>query len=57
MTGKVLVFCLVGRLGKVVTHGGFTELYTYYDQYFELNCNTASAIAQIETSSSCLSKT
>ena len=57
-TGKVLVFWLGGRLRKVVTHRGSNVQYTHLDYWhFELNCNTTSAIAQIETSSSCLSKT
>lgn len=57
-TGEVLVFWLGCRLRKVVTHGGSTVQYTHLDHWhFELNRNTASAIAQIETSSSCLSKT
>ena len=56
-TGKVLVFWLDGRLRKVVTHMGWTVQYTHLNQHSELNCNTASAIAQIQTSSSCLSKT
>ena len=57
-TGKVLVFWLGGRLRKVVTHRGSTVQYTHLDHWhFELNCNTASAIAQTETSSSCLGKT
>ena len=55
-TGKVLVFWLDGRLRKVVTHIGSTVQYTHLEVP-ELNCNTASAIAQIQTSSSCLSKT
>ena len=57
-TGKVLVFLLGGRLRKVVAHGGSTVQYTHLDHWhFELNCNKASAIAQIETSSSYLRKT
>ena len=56
-TGKVLVFWLGGRLRKVVTHGGSTVQYTHLDQHSELNCNTTAAIAQIQTSSSCLRKT
>ena len=56
-TRNVLVFWLDGRLRKVVTHIGWTVQYTHLNQHSELNCNTASAIAQIQTSSSCLSKT
>ena len=56
-TGNVLVFWLDGRLRKVVTHIGWTVQYTHLNQHSALNCNTASAIAQIQTSSSCLSKT
>ena len=56
-TGKVLVFLLGGLLRKVVTHGGSTVQYTHLDQHSELNCNTTAAIAQIQTSSSCLRKT
>ena len=56
-TGNVLVLWLHGRLRKVVTHIGWTVQYTHLNQHSELNCNTASAIAQIQTSSSCLSKT
>ena len=56
--GKVLMIWLDGRLRKVVAHGGSTVQYTHLDHWhFELNCNTASAIAQTETSSSCLGKT
>ena len=52
------MFCLAGgRLRKVVAHGGSTVQYTHLDYWhFELNCNKASAIAQTETSSSCLGK-
>ena len=59
LTGNVLVLwlCNNGRLRKVVIHIGWTAQYTYLNQHSELNCNTASAIAQIQTSSSCLSKT
>ena len=56
-TGKVLVFWLGGRLRKVVTQGGSTVQYTHLDKHSELNCNTTAAIAQIQTSSSCLRKT
>ena len=56
-TRNVLVFWLDGRLRKVVTHIGWTVQYTHLNRHFELNCNTASAIAQIQTSPSCLSKT
>ena len=57
-TGKVWVFWLDGRLRKVVTHiAGWTVQHTHLNQHSELNCNTASATAQIQTSSSCLSKT
>ena len=56
--GKVLVFSLGSRLRKVVAHRGSTVQYTHLDHWhFELNCNTTAAIAQIQTSSSCLSKT
>ena len=56
--GKVLVFWLDGRLRKVVAHGGSTVQYTHLDHWdSELNCNSIAAIAQIQTPSSCLSKT